>query len=82
MSAAKPVVATRGGGVPEIVIDGVSGLLVPMADSTAMAEAILSLLGDPQRALELGLAARERVKSQFTVRHTAANVETVYKSIL
>jgi len=82
MSAAKPVVATRGGGVPEIVIEGVSGLLVPMGDSTAMAEAILSLLGDPQRALELGLAARERVKSQFTVRHTAANVETVYKSIL
>ena len=44
MAAAKPVVATRGGGIPEIVLEGETGLLVPMGDEVAMADAIIALV--------------------------------------
>ena len=54
MAAGKPVVATNGGGVPEIVIGGITGLLVPMGDSPAMAEAICRLLEDHNLTLRMG----------------------------
>ena len=67
MAAAKPVVATRGGGVPEIVVDGETGLLVPMADASAMAAAVLLLLSDPAKSAELGRAGRRRAASHFAI---------------
>ena len=82
MAAAKPVVATRGGGVPEIVRDGVTGLLAPMGDVPAMAEAICELLGNPERAAEMGAAGRERVLKQFTVEVTARRLERVFDRVL
>ena len=54
MAASRPVVATNGGGVPEIVVDGVTGYLVPMSDAQAMAEAISRLLSSPSQAAEMG----------------------------
>jgi glycosyltransferase involved in cell wall biosynthesis len=78
MAAGKPVVATRGGGVPEIVVDGVTGLLVPMADAAAMAQAVCRLLQDPALAEEMGRQGQERALACFSVRSTAANVERVY----
>ena len=50
MAAGKPVVATNGGGVPEIVEDGQTGILVPMGDAPALAEAICRVLADPAQA--------------------------------
>jgi glycosyltransferase involved in cell wall biosynthesis len=82
MAAGKPVVATNGGGVPEIVEDGATGLLVPMGDVQAMAEAVCRLLRDPTRAREMGRRARERVKSHFTLELTAQRVEAVYREML
>ena len=82
MAAGKPIVATSGGGVPEIVQDGDTGILVPMGDSHAMAAAISQLLANPVLAKAMGCRGRKRVLDQFTVGHTARKVENVYDSIL
>lgn len=78
MIAGKPVVATNGGGVPEIVQDGVTGWLVPMGESAPMAEAILKLLRDPEQAAQMGAAGRQRVIDHFNIQLTARRVEAVY----
>lgn len=82
MSAGKPVVATAGGGVPEIVIDGITGLLVPMGDAEAMAAAICRLLEDPTTAQRMGQLGRQRVLQQFTIGQTASKIEALYDEIL
>ncbi len=82
MAAAKPVVATRGGGVPEIVIDGETGILVPMGDADGMAAAICRLLADTVAAAELGRRGRERVRDHFTIQSTARKVERLYDDVL
>jgi glycosyltransferase involved in cell wall biosynthesis len=82
MAAGKPVVATRGGGVPEIVVDGETGLMVPMGEAQPMAEAIERLLSDPTRAAAMGRAGRQRVTDHFTIQHTARKVEGIYDTIL
>lgn len=82
MAAGKPVVATRGGGVPEIVLDGQTGVLVPMSDVPAMADAILFLLDDPAAARRLGRMGRLRVGEHFTTALTARRVEAVYGRLL
>jgi glycosyltransferase involved in cell wall biosynthesis len=82
MAAGKPVVATNGGGVPEIVEDGRTGLLVPMGNASAMADAICKILTDPQWAREMGTRARQRVQDHFTVELTARRVEQVYRQVL
>lgn len=82
MAAGKPVVATNGGGVPEIVEDGETGILVPMGDAKAMAQAICKVLGSPEIAREMGRKARNRVAEHFTMDHTARKVEAVYEEML
>ena len=79
MMAGKPVVATDGGGVPEIVEDGVTGWLAPMGESAPMAEAILRLLEDPEEAAAMGAAGRQRVLEHFTIELTARRVQEVYE---
>jgi len=82
MAAAKPVVATNGGGVPEIVVDSVTGFLVPMGDASAMAGAICKVLGDPLMARRMGLQGFGRVRQLFTIEGAAKRVESVYRTIL
>jgi glycosyltransferase involved in cell wall biosynthesis len=82
MAAQKPVVATNGGGVTEIVVDGVTGLLVPMGDSSKMAEAIAWLIDNSEMAARMGFSGRQRVLSHFTIQKTARMVEAVYCGLL
>ncbi len=82
MMAGKPVVATRAGGVCEVMADGETGLLVPMGDAEAMARAIGSLLDHPDRAREMGLAGRTRAETHFSIERTARGVEAVYDDLL
>ena len=82
MAARKPVVATAGGGVPEIVEDGKTGMLVPMNDAQAMAKAICELLENPQRAGEMGRAGHARVRDRFTAPITTRTVEAIYDQML
>jgi colanic acid/amylovoran biosynthesis glycosyltransferase len=62
-----PVVATRVGGVPELVVEGVTGLLRPAADANAFADALQQLLQDPEMRRGLGASARERAEQEFSV---------------
>ena len=78
MAAGKPVIATDGGGVPEIVENGSTGILVPMGNAAAMAEGIARVLADPELAAEMGRRGRERVQNCFTIEHTARKIEAVY----
>ena len=71
MACARPVVATRVAGIPEVVQHGQNGLLVEPRDPTTLAEAVVSLLLDRQRATCLGMRARETVVASFTWSHVA-----------
>lgn len=77
-----PVVATTAGGLPEIVEDGVTGILVPPGDPQALAEAILRLLGDPDLRRRMGEASRERVNAKFSTEHVADQTIAVYAECL
>lgn len=81
MAAGKPVIATNGGGVPEIVEDGKTGILVPMGDVQAMADAIVQMLADPERAAQMGICGQERVRNHFTIEQKARKVEAVYQEM-
>jgi glycosyltransferase involved in cell wall biosynthesis len=65
MAAGLPVVASRVGGIPELVVDGESGLLVPAGDPHALAEALQRLIDDPSLRARLGAAGRARVEKRF-----------------
>lgn len=82
MAASKPVIATSGGALPEIIKDGETGLLVPMNNSVAMADAINRLLADPEAARSMGQAARRRIRDHFTIDKTARRLEGVYSYML
>lgn len=82
MAAGKPVVATRAGGVPEVVEDGVTGLLVTPGDVEQLAEAIARLLGEPDKAREMGRMGRERVERLFSAEEHARRVEKIYRAAL
>jgi len=82
MALRKPVVATTTGGVPEIVQDGETGMLVPPGDAKALAKAVSSLLQDPARCKRLGEAGRARVASHFTVEAMMDQLVSGYESLL
>lgn len=82
MAMGKPIVATDSGGVPEIVIHGETGLLVPPAQPEALADAVLMLLQDPSRAERLGAAGRRRAEREFSLSRHAEAVEALYVELL
>ena len=82
MAFGKPVVASRVGGIPEVVIDGQTGLLVPPKDPNAIAAAILQLLRDPALRQRMGEAGRARMQKHFTMDRVAREVETVYARLV
>ena len=82
MALGKPVVVTNVGGLPEVVEDGVTGLVVPPRDPEALADAVVVLLGDPELRARMGAAGRERFLERFTVeRMTDAHLE-LYAELL
>ncbi len=81
MALGRPVIATNGGGVPEIIEHNRSGLLVPMGDDQSMADAIDRLLSNPTQAAEIGRLGRQRVIEFFTIQRTAAQMEKVFAEL-
>jgi glycosyltransferase involved in cell wall biosynthesis len=82
MAAARPVVATRVGGVPDLVEHGVTGCLVPPDDPETLAAALLALLRDPDQRRVLGKAARERVLPAFGADRLVADMDRLYEELL
>ena len=80
MACAVPVISTTGGALPEVVGD--AGLLVPPADDEALAEAILTLLQQPQLAQKLGRAGYQRVHRHFTWENAARKTVAVYREAI
>jgi hypothetical protein len=72
MASARPVVSTRLAGIPELVVDGQTGMLVPPGDSTALAHALEQLLRDPELPLRFGDAGRARIEQHFRIEQTVA----------
>jgi glycosyltransferase involved in cell wall biosynthesis len=79
MACRRPVVATRAGGIPEAVVDGTTGLLVPPQDDRALADAIVCLLKDPALRTRFGEAGRARVLERFSVDRLVAGTTAVYE---
>ena len=82
MAVGLPVVATAVGGTPEVVVDGVTGLLVPPRDPEALAEAIIALLQDRERAEAMGRTGQERVERYFTVERMVQKTEALYEELI
>jgi glycosyltransferase involved in cell wall biosynthesis len=82
MAAGAPIVATRVGGSPEAISDGVNGLLVPPGDPRAMASAIAALLRDQSRARRLGDAARQSIHERFSMERMASATAQLYEALL
>ncbi len=81
MAASKAIVATRAGGIPEVVEDEVNGLLVPPRDAPALAHAIVTLLKDEPRRRRLAEAGLARVTERFTVERMVACTAQVYAEL-
>ncbi|MEN3284946.1 MAG: hypothetical protein V7607_6086 [Solirubrobacteraceae bacterium] len=81
MEAGLPVVATRVGGLPDLIDDGVHGLLVPRRDPAALAGALHALLGDPGRRRAMGEAGRRRRREQFDFEVMVQRLEDLYERL-
>jgi glycosyltransferase involved in cell wall biosynthesis len=82
MACRKAVVASRFSGIPEVVLDGETGLLVPPGNPPALAEAVIALLNDPQRCRRMGEKGRERAEQYFTQEQMLKKTFAFYEGML
>jgi len=82
MACEKPVIATNIGGAPEIVVDGVTGILVPPRNPEALADAIGYILDHPKEAKMMGKEGRKRVEWMFDLKRHVRQVEGIYEALL
>jgi sugar transferase (PEP-CTERM/EpsH1 system associated) len=81
MASGLPVVGTRVGGIPEVVDDGATGLLVPPSDPTAMADALARYVGAPELIVQHGAAGRERVLRNYNMPAMVAAYKSLYDTL-
>ncbi len=79
MALSRPIIASKVSALPEIISQGETGLLVPPADSAALADSILNLLRDPEKAKTMGQRGRARLEKEFTIQRMAQRHAVVYK---
>jgi glycosyltransferase involved in cell wall biosynthesis len=82
MASGKPVVATAVGGIPEVVEDGVTGLLVPPGDPQALAKALGTLLSNRDLRITMGQAARRRAENLFDIKAHVRAMEELYQELI
>ncbi len=82
MERSRPVIASSVGGLPEIVADGETGLVVEPGDAEGLADAIVALASDLDRAAAMGRAGRERALREFTPEQSADRIEELYRAAL
>jgi len=81
MAAGRPVISTRVGGIPEVIEDGVNGLLVNPGDASGLARAIEYITGDEEISRRMGGQARERVVKHFNSRKMAGDTDSIYNRL-
>jgi len=82
MACGRPVIASRIGGIPEIVSHGETGILVEPGNPTALAAAIISLLEDEGKRAQLGKRGRQVAKARFSIERYVGEVEGLYRELL
>jgi len=82
MAAGLPIVSTAVGGTPEVIVEGVTGLLVPPGEPTALATALRSLIENPALRLQFGQAGRARAEQEFSLAHNVAQITALYARCL
>jgi len=82
MAAARPVVLTDVGGIKELVLSGIHGLIVPPGDVPALADSLISLIKNKPQRLEMGRAAREQVRHKFSIERNIKQYQALYKLLL
>lgn len=82
MALGRPVVGTEGGGLSEVVRDGVTGLIVPQRDPDALAAALEGLLADPSLRERMGEAGRGRVRERFAIAGHAWQICLMYEQAM
>jgi phosphatidylinositol alpha-1,6-mannosyltransferase len=82
MACAKSVIGGAHGGTPDVVEDGVTGLLVPHGDAALLSSALESLFADPSRACEMGTRGRERVQAAFTFERFQTELSRALEDVL
>ncbi len=82
MAMGKPVVAMNEGGVPEIIEDGVNGIMVPPKDASLMARKIIELLSDRNKARKIGHVAQRHIEEHFSIEANVKKIQKEYSQIL
>src|SRR5437868_207342 len=82
LAAERPAVATRVGGVPDVIRDGVDGYLVALGDTNGLAERLAALAADPALRARMGAQGRARVLERYTVSRLVEDVDLLYRSLL
>ena len=82
MPTGQAVVATDAGGIPEAVIDGTTGIIVPVGNPGKLADGLLALIRDPVRARAMGQAGRKRLLERFTIGKMVEGMEQFYGKLL
>ncbi len=81
-AAATPAVASNVGGIPDIVVDGGTGVLVPSRDASALAEAVISLAKDAERRRGMGELARAMAVPAYSIEHMVEQIEMLYEELI
>ena len=82
MAAGKPVIATNAGGVPDIIENGVNGILVPPRNPQRLADGVLKVLNDLELGKKLGDAGRKAVEQRFSLEKQMRKIEKLYEDVL
>jgi glycosyltransferase involved in cell wall biosynthesis len=82
MAASRPIVASRVATIPEVVVDGETGLLVPPGDPMALADALVELAVNPARARRFGEAGSERLRQRFSIEKMVGDTELLYRELV
>ncbi len=82
MSVGKPVVGTTVGVIPEVIVDGKTGSLVPAGDSLRLADALMKLIDNKKKCADYGLAGRAIVEKEYTIEKMVKNTLDFYEEAL
>jgi glycosyltransferase involved in cell wall biosynthesis len=82
MAARKPVIATNVGGIPEVIKDGETGILVPPKDPEAFSSAIIKLYNNPELSRRMGQAGYSRARNLFDIKTTVREFEDLYNKLI